>query len=576
MIRCGPSKETIIAVLLLAAFCLPFKADAQKAVQTTTLVIQGGTLIDATGRPPVEDAVIVIERGRIKSVGKRGGVSIPKGSRIISAKGKTILPGFIDGHCHLVDFMGELYLHLGVTTCPDISLNDDYWTVAQREGTNLGKIRGPRLWSGGRWLAGSPPAWAEGGGRRDKGTYLFKTAEEARKIVREKKELGVDYIKLTEFLTPEMTKAAADEAHRLGLPVTAHNIDVFLAAENGFAGVEHHWAPGMTSISDLEKRWKIHQDRASGKIDTADLAFYYESENFDKIIQVMVEKNISWSPTIATWFRPLSASAKVFKQSELSILDDPKAKYLPLAVRAQTLGQYERYEKFSAEKLVRVREGYKKIEDFMRRFVKAGGIIRGGSDPNNGLPALGLHEELKMFVEAGLSPMEAIRSATINVARTFGKERDFGTVEVGKVADLVVIEGDPLRDIWATQNVKMVVLNGEVVDINFHPGYRNPIPSPDPWRSTPSDIEISPRSIPQGSGPVVLKVRARRGLEPFHKVTLNGKELETRFVSRSELEATVSREAVKQAGLYTVMVVGPGEFASRSSPVYLVVPFKKK
>src|SRR5205814_2044461 len=81
-------------------------------------------------------------------------------SGVIDVKGKTILPGLIDGHCHLLDFMGELYLHLGITTCPDITQNDDEWTLAQRDGTNLGKIRGPRIWSTGARLVGPPPPWA--------------------------------------------------------------------------------------------------------------------------------------------------------------------------------------------------------------------------------------------------------------------------------------------------------------------------------------------------------------------------------------------------------------------------------
>ena len=209
----------------------------------------------------------------------------------------------------------------------------------------------------------------------------------------------------------------------------------------------------------------------------------------------------------------------------------------------------------------------------MRRFVRAGGLLRAGSDPNNGLPGLGLHQEMVMFVEAGLTPMQAIQAATINVATMFRKDMDFGTVEAGKVADIVVIEGDPLKEMWTVQNVKLVILGGRVVDTDFHASYKNPIPNVRPWRPTPAEIEISPRSIPQRSGPSTLKVTARRGFDRFHKVTLNGRELETRFVSASELEATVRPQAIKEAGTYTVVVVGQGDFASRSAPAYLIVPF---
>src|SRR5207245_9683475 len=107
----------------------------------TPLVIQGGTLIDATGRPPLEDAVIVIEGNRFKAVGKRGEVAVPTGSRIVDVNGKTIPPGLIDGHCHLLDFVGELSLHLGITTFPDITPIDDDLSIVQRYGANRTKLR---------------------------------------------------------------------------------------------------------------------------------------------------------------------------------------------------------------------------------------------------------------------------------------------------------------------------------------------------------------------------------------------------------------------------------------------------
>jgi imidazolonepropionase-like amidohydrolase len=558
--------DTTLLIFILV-WLSPARSEAQNAAP---LVIQGGTLIDATGRPPLEDAVIVIEGNRFKAVGKRGEVAVPTGSRIIDVKGKTILPGLIDGHCHLLDFVGELYLHLGITTCPDITQNDDEWTMAQRDGTNLGKIRGPRIWSTGTRLVGPPPSWA----LRTESGYLIKSPEDARSIVRKKQEAGIEIIKFNEYVSSEAIKAGAEEANRLGLPVTCHCLDVFLAVEAGFAGVEHHWAPGMTSIADVKKRWEVHELRMTGKINTADVAFYYESENFDKIIKAMAENKVSWSPTIATWFRPLSPSAERFKERELSILDNPRAAYLPAVMREQTLRQYDRYAKFPADRLKRTREGYSKIADFIARFVQAGGIIRAGSDPNNGLPALGLHQEMVMFVEAGLTPLQAIQAATINVAKAFRKDKDFGTVELGKVADIIAVEGDPLKDMWAVQNVKMVVLNGEVVDTDFHADYKNPIPNIRPWRATPRDIEISPRSISQGST-ATIKVSARRGFDRFHKVTLNGKELETRLVSAGEIEATIPQQAIKEAGTYTVVVVGQGDFASKSAPAYLIVSFSK-
>jgi hypothetical protein len=391
--------------------------------------------------------------------------------------------------------------------------------------------------------------------------------------MRKKKAAGLDIVKFNEYVAPEVIKAGAEEANKLGLPITCHCLDVFVAAENNFAGVEHHWGMGMTTIGDLKKRWDVHEWRMTRKINTADLAYYYEPENFDKVVKAAVDKNISWSPTIATWYRPLSPSVARFKEREIAILDHKNAAYLPRVLREQALGQYERYAKFSPERLSNAREGYKKLEDLMRRYVKAGGLLRAGSDPNNGLPGLGVHQEMVMFVEAGITPMQAIQAGTINSAKAFRKDKDYGTVEVGKVADIVVVDGDPLKDMWTVQNVTLVVQGGKIVDRDFHANYKNPIPAIRAWRATPQSIEIEPRSFVQGATGT-LKVSTRRGFDKFHKVTLNGQELETKFISASELEATVPAQLTKEIGTYPVIVVGQGDFASRSAPSYFIVSFK--
>ena len=114
----------------------------------------------------------------------------------------------------------------------------------------------------------------------------------------------------------------------------------------------------------------------------------------------------------------------------------------------------------------------------MRRFVAAGGKLHSGSDPNRVLAAYAVHVEFELLVEAGLRPIQAIQSASLNVAKAWGKEKDYGSVEKGKVADLVVVRGGPMKNISATQNVEMVFMDGRLMDISFHPDYRNPLPRP--------------------------------------------------------------------------------------------------
>jgi predicted amidohydrolase YtcJ len=127
---------------ILLLFSLP-----EVMAQSRPVVIQGGTLIDGTGRSPVTDAIVVFQDGRIRDVGRRSDVKTPEGAEVIDATGKTILPGLIDGHCHLRDWMGELYLHFGITTCPTISNNPTDWVIAQRDGVKNGTIRAQRVWA---------------------------------------------------------------------------------------------------------------------------------------------------------------------------------------------------------------------------------------------------------------------------------------------------------------------------------------------------------------------------------------------------------------------------------------------
>ena len=459
------------------ATAIVLSASSPTWTQTQPIALQGGILIDGTGRPALEDAVVVFQGGRIREVGKRGEVTIPRGAELIDAKGKTILPGLIDGHCHYRDWMGEVYLAYGVVTCPNISNNPVDWIIAQREGVRNGSIRGPRVWASANIIDGPPP---EGTGvlRRQRTSIIVKNDDEARKAVGTLVEKGVDGVKLFERLTPQTAKAAAAEAHRLGRPVFGHSLDIFVAADAGYQSVEHSWSVLYTSIQDPKKKAELDMARMKGKLDTAEAHAFMEPAMFDKIIKVMVEKNLHWSPTWATWFRPLSGHAVEMKQRELTLLRNPQLKYLPSYILKDTESFFAKYEKMAPEQRNAVTSGYKMLQDFVRRFTAAGGKIHSGSDPNHVLAGYGVHAELEMLVEAGLTPLQAIQTASLNVAEAWGKDKEFGSVEKGKIADLVIVRGDPRQNISATQNVERVFIDGKVMDISYHPDYKNPIPRP--------------------------------------------------------------------------------------------------
>lgn len=297
----------------------------------------------------------------------------------------------------------------------------------------------------------------------------------------------------------------------------------------------------------------------------------------------MVEHRVAWTPTIAKWLRPLSPSAERFRAREAEIFDNPLSR-LPGSVRAVTEIAYTKLlKRYSPQELERARIGYDKANEFIRRFVESDGILKEGADPPRGLAGLLMHEAMVMDVEAGVPPMEVIKSATLNVARVLKKDQDYGSVEPGKVADLSIVEGNPLEDMWATQNVKMVIMDGRQVDIAFT-GYENPIPAFYPYQSLPSELEITPNAVVEGDGPITIRVKGA-GMWPFHRImlkrefgslfNLNATELPTRYISKTELEATIAPELLSPAGTYTITVKGEGEIMPESHRAHLIVAFRQ-
>src|SRR6185312_4980708 len=289
-------------------------------------------------------------------------------------------------------------------------------------------------------------------------------------------------------------QVACDEAHRLGMPVAAHSWDAVGSSKAGVDAIEHIWSIGYSSIPYAPARRKLAQDRLGGVIDQELAGAYYQTENYDAVIDAMVEHQVAWTPTIAKWLRPLSPSAQRFRERENQILDDPDAD-LPPTVRAVTDNSYDKLlRRYTPAQLDRAKIGHEKASEFIRRFVAAGGLLKEGSDPPRGLAALLMHQALVMDVEAGVPPMTAIMAATLNPAKAFKLDKELGSVEPGKIADLFAIEGDPLKDIWATQNVKLVVMDGKIIDTAFRK-YKNPIPSFYAYQTLPMDLDLSPLLI---------------------------------------------------------------------------------
>ena len=241
-----------LTFVLALAFC--FLTPASLLAQARPIAIVGGTLIDGTGRAAVTDSVVVISGGRFQEVGKRGEVTIPQGAEMIDAKGKSILPGLIDGHCHYRDWMGEVYLAYGVVTCPNISNNPVDWIIAQREGVRSGSIRGPRVWASANIIDGPPP---EGTGvlRRQRTSIIVETEDEARKAVRMLGGKGRRWHQIVRALeTARRQRRRRTRRTSSGGRCSATRWTFLPRRMNGYQSVEHSWSVVYTSIQDPKKK----------------------------------------------------------------------------------------------------------------------------------------------------------------------------------------------------------------------------------------------------------------------------------------------------------------------------------
>ena len=237
-----------------------------------------------------------------------------------------------------------------------------------------------------------------------------------------------------------------------------------------------------------------------GKIDQEIAGAFYQTENFDRVIGAMVENGVAWTPTIAKWLRPLSPSAERFRERENEILNDAKAD-LPAAVRAVTDNAYEKlFKRYTPEQLDFAKIGYEKTNEFIRRFVAAGGILKEGSDPPRGMAALLMHQALVMDVEAGVPPMTAIQAATLNVAKTFGKDKDYGSVEARQGRRSVHHRRRSAAGHLDDAERQDGGHGRQGRRYRFHK-YKNPIPSFYSYQSLPPEFEISPLFLREGAKP---------------------------------------------------------------------------
>src|ERR1700733_13020993 len=402
-----------------------------------TIVLTGGTLIDGTGSAPLADSVVVIEKGRIVFAGARNNAKIPRHAQVVDVSGKTILPGLWDMHAHFEQVeWGPVYLAAGVTTARDCG-NEFEFITAVRDAIARGHGLGPSL-----LLAGV----VDGSGRLSLGINRVDPPEQARIWTDSYHDAGFQQMKIYSSVKLEEVKIVADEAHRLGMSVTGHvpeGLNAFQVIEAGQDQINHIGYIADIMRAPLPKDAKrIDRMNASAAIDL-------NSPEAQKALQFLKDHHTVVDPTIAL-FEFFTATS-----------DKPPASFEPgvtrvapeLAEQLTDVGPPSEQSELGAKV-------FAKDLEIVGVLHRAGISIVAGTDQT--VPGHSLHRELELYVQAGFTPMEAIQASSLVPARVMGLEKQVGTVEAGKRADIIVIDGDPLADIRNTRNVEFTIAKGKM------------------------------------------------------------------------------------------------------------------
>ena len=420
-------------------------------VEPGGLALVGGKLIDGTGSEPVADSVVVIRDGRIEGAGSRDATAVPAGAEVIDVTGKTIIPGLVNLHVHYrggpedIERQFRTQLYYGVTTGRSIG-SDSPEAVAFLLEANAGRPGFPRAYTAG--IGFSHPNGFNASGRN-----APATEEEARAMVRDQVALGVHFIKMwvTDMpepglkITPEMRTAIIDEAIQNGAVPVAHIDDEADARQLIQAGLQ-----------DLLHSTVLTFGPGAGvPVD--------DPEPSQEFLQLALDHGVAFTPTLS-----IVQNAWHFAEHP-ELLDDPA---LRAAFNSDALARWDnpenRAEVVEAPGFEDRRAAFRQIQDFVKTIHDAGIKVALGNDA--GTPNVpfgwGTHHEMEMYVEAGLTPMQAIVAATATGAGQMPPlgEADFGTLEAGKVADLVVLNADPLVDIRNTLEIDQVMRLGEWVE----------------------------------------------------------------------------------------------------------------
>lgn len=384
------------------------------AIAEGSYAVTGARIIDGVGGAPIDNAVMVVGGGRITAIGPRATTRIPRATRTVDARGATIIPGLWDMHGHTSQIeWAPAYLAAGVTTVRDMGA-EQLLITAFRDVVASGKGLGPRL-----LLAGLVDGPGEGGF----GATIAATPQEGRAVVERYHAARFEQMKLYSLLQPEVVSAIVSRAHELGMTVTGHVPTALGTGKAVEAGMDH--------VAHMP----INGDPSSPEVRA--------------LIDLLAKRRTVIDPTLP-WNELLGRASDTWIESF-----EPGFTSAPPALAANYRSVTNTTDAATAQR--RVREGQRMV----KALFDAGVPVVAGTD--GALPGHSLLRSLELYVAAGLTPMQALQSATRVPALAMGLEKESGTLEPGKRADFVVLDGDPLRDFHQIRRVRWVATSGRML-----------------------------------------------------------------------------------------------------------------
>jgi len=426
---------------------------------TPALAITHVSVIDASGSPPQADMTLIISDQRIAGLSSSGAAQLPAGARIVDGHGKFLIPGLWDMHVHTVfgDWLPRdekvvlpLFVANGVTGVRDMGGDLDV-LKEWRAKIAAGQLLGPRMYIAGPMLDGPVPRFPS--------SAPVANAADGRRVVDDLKARGVDFIKIQSLIPRDGYFAAAEEAKRVGLTFVGHVPDAVRASEASDAGQKsiEHFTGVFEGCSTAEDQLVNGRPRGPGaNVST------YDATRARAVIALMA-KNRTWQVPTLVWERGQ------WLVDDIDKTHDPLIKYAPASWKDHTWPMFvhDIMQYMDTDPLpVRKRFFQMELEMTLAMF-RAGVPFMAGTDTAAGVhvfPGFSLHEELALFVQAGLTPMQALQTATRNPAEFMGRLDDLGTVAKGKLADLVLLDANPLDDIANTRRSHAVGLAGRYFD----------------------------------------------------------------------------------------------------------------